>query len=261
MYKRIKAENYNFHYLEFGKNRQKTVLCLHGYADSAVMFSNLGKLLEPKYHLLALDFPMSYESEKIQSIKSLSNYVSRFVKTLGLRQFVLVGFSLGGLVAIDYTHCQTHKVEKLYLLSSSPQLLTAKFELTLCGKFKPILTSKPFCLIYSLLNRNKYIRALFKAPPLPENTIRRMKEFSFSIFGTLFNILDVYLVKKFNSLTVPKTIIFFKDDEILRWKRYKKLIMSLDCHLAISDKGGHASKEDYWEDIQSFLNDPRSWVK
>lgn len=253
MYKEIDLGDKKFHYLEFGRDKRDIVLCLHGYADSAGIFSELGKCLNAKYRVLALDFPMIHGPEMIQDIESLTSHVAGFVEALGLRKFTLVGFSLGGLVAVNYAYRDIHRVKELYLLSSSPKLLTSGFESTLYKTFKPLLLSKASCLLHSVLSTNERIRALLKSPPISESVIMRMREYPVSIFGTLANFLNLSLIEEFNSLLIPKTVVLFKDDKILRWERYQHLVKSLDCNLVVFDKGGHAHESAYWENIKDLL--------
>lgn len=253
MNKQIKIKDNCFHYLEFGKNKKEVILCLHGYADSAAIFNELGRALKNRYRVLALDFPMIHLSEKIQSMRSLTHYVSQFICTLRLPKITLVGFSLGGLVAINYAYYNPHQIKKLFLLNSVSQLITAELKLALFKKVKPMLTSKKFCWLYSSFAANQCIRRLLKKPYISTETIWRMKKCKTSIFGTAFNMFDSFLTDKFNSLSIPKTVVFFRDDEILKWKKYKNFIRSLDCDLVIFDKGGHASKKEYWRNIESLF--------
>lgn len=254
MNKQIISKNKStFHYLDYGTDKQEIILCLHGYADSATTFTEFGKLLSHEYRIIALDFPMLYSNDKIYGLDSLTEYVDEFVNTLNLQKFNLIGFSLGGLIAINYAFNYQSKINKLLLLNTSPVIFRFKIQLKLFSKIKPLLTTIKFTRAYAKLNTNTKIRNILKTPSITQENISYIQKNFLSVFGTLFNILDSSLIEKFNSLTVTKTIIFLKDDEVIKFKKYQKFLISLKGTIIIFEKGGHASKENYWKQIVSLL--------
>lgn len=241
-----------FSFLEFGRGNAETILCLHGYADSASIFEKLGNFLQSRYHVLALDFPMIHDQKKPQSLGNLVSYVQAFVQTQQLKTFTLVGYSLGGLVAIGYARAYRYNVDRLYLLNSLPQLIPSRTQQNLYRVLKPFLATKTFCRTYSVFARNRSLRRLRKIPVVHASILERMRTHAVSVFGTLFRTLDVSLTDAFNALSIPKCIVLFRDDEILRLKRYKRLLPLLNCDLVFFDRGGHASKNTYWKNVHTL---------
>lgn len=81
-----------------------------------------------------------------------------------------------------------------------------------------------------------------------------MRQYFYSYLGTLFNIININLTEEFNQLTIPKTIVMFKDDEIIRYKSDGKYNNSLKAYLQIFNNGGHGTKSEYWKQIASLFN-------
>lgn len=216
------------------------------------MFSKLASSLSRKYRVICLDFPMIHEPTTIQSLSSLAEYVGEFIEALDLDNFVLIGFSLGGMVAIELVNREDFKIERLYLLNSVPQFLPSKTLRIVYHFLKPILKTKTVCYLYSRLNTNMVLRNIFQGPKIKQIVLTRMKDDSFSIFGTLFNMLDVDLTKKFRSISIPKTVVLFKDDTIVPWERYKKHLEEFKTNLVVFDRGWHAARKEYWENIKSL---------
>ncbi len=252
MFRRSLAEKppIPYSFLEFGKVEQETILFLHGYADSAAMFDTLGRSLQGRFHVLAPDFPMVHQRKQPQRIDNLVAYVHGFVTAKHLRRFTLVGFSLGGLVAIAYAKTHPENVKRLYLLNSLPQLYSSAAQLSLYRLLKPFLASKTFCRTYSIFVCNRSLRRLRKIPPIKDSVIWRMRTNAISVFGTLFRAIDVSLTEAFNALSIPKCIVLFEDDEILHLKRYRRLLPLLASDLVVFDQGGHASKDIYWKKVR-----------
>lgn len=255
MYKTQTVGNNSFYYLEYGTPEKETLLFLHGYADSALMFAKLGQSLSHKYHVLCLDFPMIHEPDKVQSIQSLANFAKEFIESQGLEDFSLIGFSLGGSVSIELISLNKIKIKNLYLLNSVPQFLPTRFMRDFYKTVKPIITTKFGSILYSRFNTNSFLREIFHAPPITNTVISRMRDYPISIYGTLFDILDLDLTEKFNSIKVPKTVVLFKDDTIVPWKRYRDYIEKLEANLVVFDKGWHAAKKQYWNNVKSL------WLK
>lgn len=102
------------HYIATGEPHDLNVLFLHGARFSAkdwLSVESLQLLAKNGYGAYALDLPGFGESERA-SLKS-EILMEEFVKELGLGQFVLVGPSMGGQIAL---HCALKKLKGLVAL-------------------------------------------------------------------------------------------------------------------------------------------------
>ncbi len=95
---------------------------LHGIASSSVTFERLVPLVEPYHRVIAVDLlgfgesPAPPESE--YTVEQHTASLARSIRKLRLREpFVLVGHSMGALIASRYAATHPSKVRKLVLVS------------------------------------------------------------------------------------------------------------------------------------------------
>ena len=244
-----------FHYYEYGAGNLKTLLFLPGYADSGLMYQKLGRSLSKNYRVIALDFPMIHDPEKIYDLTTLTDFVESFVKELGLDNFTIVGFSSCGHVAVNYAYNNPGKLKELILLNSVPRFILSKINRRIYKILTPFFLLRPALFIYSRFNTTKIIRKILKLPHISSFTIDRMKSYYFSVFGTAVNLIGESILVRFKKVKVPKKIIFFKDDTIIPWARYQHFVEKLDCEVVVFSEGLHADKKIYWEKLKSL------WLK
>ncbi len=99
-----------------------TVIFLHGIASSSATWSNLVPLLSPTHRCITIDLLGFGDSPKPAWSKyTINDHVRNIRRTiLGLdllEPYILVGHSLGGLLASRYTSLYPHEVSQLILLS------------------------------------------------------------------------------------------------------------------------------------------------
>ncbi|MCA9839063.1 MAG: alpha/beta hydrolase [Trueperaceae bacterium] len=107
-------------YLEAGEG--ETLLLLHGTAIDSAQLSYGGCLehLAQNYHVIAPDWPGYGESEypvKSLELDDYTDLLSTFIHDLALDKLHLVGFSMGGAIALNYA-LNVSSVRSLTLVSS-----------------------------------------------------------------------------------------------------------------------------------------------
>ena len=98
------------------------VVMVHGIASSSVTFERLVPLVEPYHRVIAIDllgFGESPSPEDAEyTISEHAAALARTVRSLGLREpFVLIGHSLGALIATRYAATHARQVAKVILIS------------------------------------------------------------------------------------------------------------------------------------------------
>jgi pimeloyl-ACP methyl ester carboxylesterase len=90
------------HYLEWGPSAAPAVVCLHGGAQTAYMWEELGAALSADYHVVAPDLPGHGDSDPGPLIDrtELAGAIAPFVAEFGIERAVFVGASLGGIVSL-----------------------------------------------------------------------------------------------------------------------------------------------------------------
>jgi abhydrolase domain-containing protein 6 len=96
-----------------------TLLCVHGYNGSSAETLPLMRRLPSSWRLVAVDLPGNGKSGKPDMAYRISGFVdflSAFCAQVGLSRFTLLGHSMGGQIAVHFTHRFPGMVERLILL-------------------------------------------------------------------------------------------------------------------------------------------------
>lgn len=98
------------------------VILIHGGGAGAVAWHSLINYLSDFFTVIAPDLVGYGESDKPVAFydrKFFSNWLKKFINALGLDKCIIVGHSLGGAIAIQYTLDNPKLVERLVLVSSA----------------------------------------------------------------------------------------------------------------------------------------------
>lgn len=114
---------------------KETLVLLHGFLSSTFSFRHLVPLLKEDYNVISVDLPPFGKSGKISSFKysyqNLAATVVELMKSLGIREFNVVGHSMGGQIAMNILLHHPEYAKKGILLCSSGYLKKAKLPLVL----------------------------------------------------------------------------------------------------------------------------------
>jgi esterase len=113
------------HYLEWGKAEAPPILCVHGYTSSAQAFNALARHLQERFHILALDVRGHGESAwsptGAYQYSDQAGDVAAFADRLGLEKFVLIGTSMGGIIAMAYAAKHRGRLSGLVINDIGPE--------------------------------------------------------------------------------------------------------------------------------------------
>lgn len=101
---------------------ERKVLLIHGNMTSSKHWDLVYENMDPLFKVYAVDlrgFGNSSYHRPIQSIKDFSDDVKLFCDAIGLRDFVLVGWSMGGTVSMQFAADNPGYCHKLILLASA----------------------------------------------------------------------------------------------------------------------------------------------
>jgi pimeloyl-ACP methyl ester carboxylesterase len=133
--KTITANGIGLHYLEWGRpGAAPPIVCVHGYTSSAEAFSALARRLADRHHLLALDVRGHGESqwspEQAYEYADQAADLAAFADALVPEPFVLIGTSMGGIIAMAYAQRWAHRLRGLMLNDIGPDVEAGSSRIT-----------------------------------------------------------------------------------------------------------------------------------
>jgi esterase len=124
--RRVSARGLSFHYVEWGSTQQAPLLCLHGITQTAHSWDEVAAALADDYRVLCFDQRGHGDSDWAPdgdyTRQTQAADVDAITDALGLRRFVLVGMSMGGVNSITFTARHPHKVRALIVVDVSPEI-------------------------------------------------------------------------------------------------------------------------------------------
>jgi pimeloyl-ACP methyl ester carboxylesterase len=109
-----------------GDGAKPPVVCIHGAGSSSVIWMDLVRRLAPRRRVLALDLPGHGQSDRWHdgevTIDHYRDAVGTVCAELKIARAVLIGHSMGGLVALAAAAAWPERVAGLMLVASGAQL-------------------------------------------------------------------------------------------------------------------------------------------
>ena len=106
------------------------MLCIHGGGANAHWYDYVASSFNTQYHVRALDLrghgDSAWAEPPSYSYEDYAAELNEVVEKLDLRNFVLVGHSMGGLVSLTYMKHYAGRVAKLVIVDSSPRMTEAR---------------------------------------------------------------------------------------------------------------------------------------
>jgi pimeloyl-ACP methyl ester carboxylesterase len=122
----VEAAGLKLHYLDYGTPGRPSMLCVHGGAAHAHWFDFVAPALSADYHVRALDLRGHGDSQAAEPpsyrYQDYASDLAAAIEKLDLRDFVLVGHSMGGMVSLVYAAGYPGRVSRLIVADSTMQM-------------------------------------------------------------------------------------------------------------------------------------------
>lgn len=120
--------NYRFNYIFVGDRKNPIILFLHGFMGNLHDFQEVATLLSEQFCCLLIDLPGHGNTEvkqnKDYAMPNLAQAIIELMKTLQINKCFLLGYSMGGRVALYLTIYFPGYFKRVILESTSPGLET-----------------------------------------------------------------------------------------------------------------------------------------
>lgn len=259
-------------YIRFGSGI-KPVFCLHGYGEEASSFSFLEHYAGGQFTFFAIDLPFHGLTKWNDGLNCTTNDIWKIIERIqqennrlpetGYPKYSLLGFSLGGRVALSLYEKMPSQIEKLVLLA--PDGLTVNFwywfaTQTWAGNRLFALTMKKpgwFFGFLRLLNKLNLVNtSIFKFVNhyIGDKEVRRLL---YARWITLRNLKpDLKRIKSLIRINkTPVRLVYGKHDRIILPVRGEKFILGIEefCLLSVIHSGHQVLHEKHVKEILPAL--------
>src|SRR3990170_5791200 len=115
--KTITVDGVDIFYREAGDSKNPSLLLLHGFPTSSVMFKNLMVVLADKFHLIAPDYPgfgfsaFPDKNEFEYSFRNVAACINRFTDEIDLRSFTIYLHDYGCPIGLRICVAHPEKID------------------------------------------------------------------------------------------------------------------------------------------------------
>jgi pimeloyl-ACP methyl ester carboxylesterase len=120
--------------LEWGRPGALPIVCVHGYTSSAEAFNAMARRLQVRAHVIAMDVRGHGESawspDGAYQYADQAGDLATLVDQLGVERFVLIGTSIGGVIAMVYAAQHADRLRGLALNDIGPEIEAGSSRIT-----------------------------------------------------------------------------------------------------------------------------------
>lgn len=272
--RQIQVNGLNIRYYQAGNDDPPLVL-LHGVGDSAVDWSWVIPTLGTKHRVIAPDFPGSGDSAKPKreySLEFLTQFLGDFLNALQIQRAVLLGNSLGGLIALRFALSNPQQVAALVLVGTMAfsqlfKLVLSNLTLPIFGEFAIAWSKTPLGAKQRAWSR----AALLFAHPSKVSAAWLAQQERMALLPSfleanlsILRSLQLYLLgqpqvvlESLPQLQMPTLVVWGVNDLVLpNYQAYQDAINRLQqTHLALIPDCGHLPQVERPELFTNAVND------
>ena len=264
----VKLGTINTRYWQRG-DQGSPVILIHGLGASADIWMHNVKALAQNHQVYVPDvvgFGKTDKPDREYTAALFPTFINDFIRALNINKPTLIGNSLGGGIALQYTLLYPDKVDKLVLVDSAGFGIDAPLPLRLVslpligelmtwpGRFEAYFYFKDAVYDHSVLNK-EFIDIYNEIHSLPGNQKSLLKVIRsiVSFRGGNREMLEP-VIKNLHRITQPTLILWGKQDRVLPLKHAsfaKEKISNSKLH--IFDRCGHMPQYERPEDFNKVV--------
>ena len=267
------------HYVEQGDPANQPIVFIHGAFSSTAAWDDMFPFLQADYRLIALDLISHGYTDRVLdvpiTIELVVNHLDGFLKALNLDKVIIVGNSLGCMIACYYTFLHPDSVQKLVLLDGglgattipvkdikgAPQVAAMAITKYIGDALFPIIGKK---MIVDWYNRCVVNRSIITAERIEKNRAPLRQKHSIKALNLLLRALfkfgdpDVYaklgVADYLVAMQIPVLILWGDSDRILpRWIGQEMIDRLPNGQMEVLENCGHIPQEEYPEKTANLI--------
>jgi pimeloyl-ACP methyl ester carboxylesterase len=267
----ISVDGMDVHFRDEGNQTDSIpIVLIHGTASSLHTFDAWTNSLKNSNRVIRIDLPAFGLTgpfpDRNYSIANYTSFIKDFLTALKIKQCVLVGNSLGGQIAWNFTLEQPDMVEKLILIDASGYPLNSKsvpiaFKLAQTPVLKNLLTF----ITPRFLVRTSVENVYFDTSKVTDSLVERYFELTLregnrqALMDRFKTSKDISANKNIKNIKQPTLILWGADDLLIPVENAYRFHKDLpNNNLVILNDSGHTPMEESpiesLEFVTNFLN-------
>ena len=247
-------------YFESGSSKKNLIL-IHGLGASSERWEHVLPILTNNFRVIVPDligFGYSDKPTVDYTMDFFSNFLEKFLISLEINKTSIIGSSLGGQIAAEFTSSHPNLVEKLILVSPSGIMKQSTFALD------AYIMAALYPNEQSAKNAFEIMDASGKeiATNIITGFVTRMKlhNSKFAFMSTLLGLKNSEsIIEKLEKISSPTLLIWGTDDPVIPIKFSKDFVTSINnCELYEMSNCGHTpyvqKPELFASQVLKFLN-------
>ncbi|MBC7850555.1 MAG: alpha/beta hydrolase [Chitinophagaceae bacterium] len=253
------SNNVKLNYVEQGNRLGVPVIFLHGYTDSWHSFDYVLNHLPKKYHAFAISLRGHGNSDRTLTgyqPEGLAADVASFVKQLNLGPVIIVGHSMGGVIAQRFVLDYPLLAKSMVIVSSAANFtdnepvkefnsIVQKFDQPVDSAFAAEFQSSTIVHPISSKYFNTVVNESRKVP------VHVWK-------SALAELIKANYTNELSKINIPTLIVWGEKDSFCQRKEQDELLKSIrGAKLLIYPGTGHAL---HWEQPERFVKDLENFI-
>jgi pimeloyl-ACP methyl ester carboxylesterase len=206
-----------------GSHGNHAIVLLHGFASSMHWWSSVAERLAPHFYVVRIDLLGHGGSEKPRhgySMENQARLVSEALASLHVERAVVVGHSMGGLVATALAERNGALVDGIVLVDSSPNDSAGKLPFAARLGFVPVIGEALRHLVPDSLVRDQLESAFAPGFHVPDQFVRDFHRMTYTSYDDSHDDSGKYLRARaldarLASLGEPLLVLFGAEDDII----------------------------------------------
>jgi len=241
---------------------EKTLVFLHGLAAGKEATWNMYSELTNNYRCIYIDLPghNGIPLDSIESISDIAEYVEQLINQLNPDNLYVLGFSLGGLVALELAKLQSMQQKlKGLIVWASPVLGFKKGISKKAQLVYHIMKAAPDELFEKVCT-SQHLDRLRRGIGIKLNKVEAdlAANFPRAVRVKMTKMIEGW--KYVHGSNVPKLYVYGSDDPIISTRncRFIKSTGEMFCDVVELPKAGHYGAREAWdiaiEEVKKFVN-------